>query len=77
MLMTMKDALRQLADLIKHGDEGMIMDNAHEPILIWVAIDNIDDDLDEPVELCVNAHGIYHVDDHGYLDPIPLYKVMS
>jgi len=77
MLMTMKDALRQLADLIKHGDEGMIMDNAHEPILIWVAIDNIDDDLDEPLDLIVNANGIYMLDKDGYLDPIPLYKVIS
>jgi hypothetical protein len=73
----MKEALEHLADLVKHGDDALVKDNADDALPIWVAIDNIDDDLDEPVELCVNANGVYHVDDHGYLNPIPLYKVMS
>jgi hypothetical protein len=73
----MKEALEHLADLVKHGDDALVKNNADDALPIWVAIDNIDDDLDNPMDLCVNANGIYTRNEDGYLDPIPVYKVMG
>jgi len=76
MQMSMRDALAQLADIVKHGDDALVMDNAHVPTTIWCAIDAIDPSEDYEVDLVVNGWGVYGIDIHGYVDQVPLYRVM-
>jgi glycerol-3-phosphate dehydrogenase len=77
MQMTMRDALNQLADIVKHGDEALIKDNANDASAIWQVKDEIDPSEDYEVDLVVNAAGIYAVDIHGYVDQVPIYRVMT
>jgi hypothetical protein len=65
-----------LSQISPNGDETMIQDNANYPLSIWCEIDNIDQEYDLNLDYSVNGTGIYRIDVNGYLEQIPIYRVV-
>jgi len=75
MRMTLKEALKKLAQ-ITGNDETMIKDNANYPITIYHAIDEIDIADDHIGNFAVNSDGIFIINQDGFIDQIPIFKVI-
>jgi hypothetical protein len=76
MIQSLRDALLLLSDKCANGDETMIKANANYPITIWSEIDNIDQECDLNLDYAVTSEGIYKLDCNGYLEQVPVYRVI-
>jgi hypothetical protein len=76
MLLTLRGALIELAQIMPNGDETMIQDNANYPITIWAEYDSIDSFDDRIEDYAFNADGIFKINDYGMIETIPVYRVI-